>query len=332
MMGALVVYGAGATLEQVAVNDNATQGLAIGTTGVTLRHVTADGNGLLGIQAAYADGLVLDGVRTEGNNSEHFNSAPVSGGIKIARSRGIVVRDSVVAGNAGMGLWFDESCYGITVVGDDSVGNAAVGIVLELSDTAVVADNVVSDNGEDGIQLHNTGHVQVWSNTVLRNRRDIDVVQDSRSQFDLTTAGHDPRQTLPDPTVPWLSQDITVRDNILGGASGNAVLGVEDYSHRYSAAQLRVSLDSDAYSRASASAPSWLVVWSAGSGNNGNPFVLTGLPALVAQTGQEAHGQELLAPSADPALFPDVVLAPLPADVAAATGRTAGAGHLGAWS
>jgi parallel beta-helix repeat protein len=230
-----------------------------------------------------------------------------------------------------MGLWFDESSYAITVVGNDVSGNAGAGVDLELSDTAIVADNVVTDNADVGIKLHNTGHVQVWSNTALRNRRDIDVVQDSRSQFDLTAAGHDPRQPLPDPSVPWLAQD-TVRDNILCGANGNAVLGVEDLSHRYSAAQLRISLDSDAYSRASASAPSWLVVWSAGAGNGGNPFVFTGRDGLAAQTGQESHGQEVLAPSADPALFPLVVLAPLPADVAAATARTAGTGHLGAWS
>jgi hypothetical protein len=332
MMGALVVYGAGTTVEQVAVDDNATQGLAIGTTGVTLRHVTANGNGLLGIQAAYADGLVLDGVRAEGNNSEHFNTAPVSGGVKVARSRGIVVRDSVVAGNAGMGLWFDESSYGITVVGSELSRNAGAGVDLELSDTAIVADDVVTDNADDGIKLHNTGHVQVWSNTVLRNRRDINVLQDSRSQFTLTDAGHDPRQALPDPTVPWLSQGITVRDNVLGGAAGNAVVGVEDLSHRWSAADLAISLDANAYSRTSATTPAWLVVWSAGSGNGGNPYVYGSLRAFASGAGQEAHGQELVAPVADPAAFTAVAPAPLPADVAAATGRTAAVGHLGAWS
>ena len=332
MMGALTVYGAGTTLDQVAVDDNATQGVGIGTTRVTLRHVTALRNGLLGIQAAYADGIVLDGVDAERNNAEHFNAAPNAGGIKIGRSRGVTVRNSTVSGNYGQGFWCDESCYDMTLVGNDVVGNDDVGIFTEISDTGIVADNVVTDNKDDGLRIANTGNLQVWSNTFARNKRDIDITQDWRKQTDLSTPGHDPRQSLPDPTMPWLSANVVVRDNILDTATGNALLGVEDFTLTRSAKQMGISVDANAYARSSAASPAWLVVWSAGSGNGGNPNVFTGLAAFSAFTGQEGSGQETVLPTVDPAQFPQVVPAALPADVAAAASRPGGVPHLGAWT
>ena len=55
----------------------------------------------------------------------------------------------------------------------------------------------------------------------------------------LSTAGHDPRQSLPDPTVTWLTGPVQVIDNVMTGATGNAVLSVQDYTHGKSAAQMR---------------------------------------------------------------------------------------------
>ena len=86
-----------------------------------------------------------------------------------------------------------------------------MGIFTEISDTGIVADNVVTDNKDDGLRIANTGNMQVWSNTFARNKRDIDITQDWRKQTDLSTPGHDPRQSLPDPTMPWLSANVVVR-------------------------------------------------------------------------------------------------------------------------
>jgi parallel beta-helix repeat protein len=327
MMGALVLYGSGSTVENVAVSDNATQGLALGTTNVTLRHLTVTGNGLLGIQATYADGLVIDGVRSQNNNDEHFNSSPVSGGIKIARSRGLVVKNSLVSNNFGQGIWFDESCYNMTVVNNDASHNSAVGIVMEISDTGTIANNVLIGNADDGIKADNTGNLQIWNNTTQGNKRDIDITGDSRKQTNLSDAGHDPRQSLPDMTVPWLSFNITIRNNILDNATGNTILGVEDYTHTYSGEQMNISTDYNAYARASASAPSWVVIWSAGSGNSGNPYVYTTMSPFQSSKGQEGHSVFATSASAFPAFTP----AALPGPVGALVGQPSGTQHLGAW-
>jgi parallel beta-helix repeat protein len=331
-MGALTVYGDNATLEALAVDDNATQGIGIGATGATLRHVTADGNGLLGIQAVYADGLLLDAVRAERNDSEHFNAAPVAGGIKITRTRGVTLHNSTVSHNEARGFWCDESCYGMTIVGNDVVGNADVGIFTEISDTGTIADNVVTDNADDGLRVADTGNLQIWNNTFARNLRDVDITQDSRAQNNLGVAGHDPRQSLPDSSVPWLTRSITIRNNILDGALGNAVLAVEDFTGARTAEQMQVTADHDGYARSSMLTPAWLVVWSAGSANNGDPRVFTSLADMRAATHQEVHGQEAVSAGPDAATaFPSLTPAPLPPSVATLVRRPAGVAHVGAW-
>jgi parallel beta-helix repeat protein len=108
-------------------------------------------------------------VLSTGNNAERFNRAPVSGAFKIGRSRDVAVVDSAFIDNFGQGPWFDESVYNIRFTGNDVIGNTGNGVVLELSDTAIVADNVVADNALTGIYVINTGNAQLWNNTVVDN-------------------------------------------------------------------------------------------------------------------------------------------------------------------
>ena len=88
-IGAVAVSGAGSTLEQLTITDMATTGLAIFTSDVSLVDVTILRSGMLGAQASTADGLSATGLLVADNNTEHFNRAPVSGGFKIHKSRGV---------------------------------------------------------------------------------------------------------------------------------------------------------------------------------------------------------------------------------------------------
>ena len=49
----------------------------------------------------------------DGNNTQDFKDAPVSGGIKITRSRVITVANNEIKNNQSAGIWFDASCYRI---------------------------------------------------------------------------------------------------------------------------------------------------------------------------------------------------------------------------
>jgi parallel beta-helix repeat protein len=254
------------------ISDNATNGMIATSSGITFNRVTAQRNGLLGLMSSYSDNLTLSKVRGVDNNTEHFNQAPVSGGVKIQRARGITVRDSVWTGNEGPGIWMDESVYDMVITGNDIRNNAGHGISLELSAKAVVADNVFSHNGREGLKINNTNDVKVWNNTFTNNSRTIWVAQDPRIATDLGTPGHDPRQKLPDPTVPWVITDVEISNNIFrySRAGANCIVCVDDYTKKRTAEQMRVTLNGNAYNRVSSGQPKWVATLATAAGTRGS--------------------------------------------------------------
>ena len=183
-MGAVTIEVPRVLVEHVAITDTATTGLHVGsgttTNDVVLRNLYVARNGMLGITATYADNLVVDRVIAEGNNTEHFNQSPVSGGAKISRTRGVTVRDSLFVANDGPGLWMDESSYDMKITGNEMRNNVGHGTSLEISAKAVFANNIVTNNGGFGIKINNTSNVTVWNNTFVGNDRSINLVQDDR--------------------------------------------------------------------------------------------------------------------------------------------------------
>ncbi|WP_169570459.1 right-handed parallel beta-helix repeat-containing protein [Nocardioides insulae] len=338
-MGAVVVEARGVVLSRMRIRDNATTGLHVTAPRATVHRVRLVGNGMLGMSATYADRLRMLGVLARRNNTERFNTAPVAGGVKIGRSRHLLVRGGRFAGNAGTGLWFDESSYRITVVGAIMRRNARHGLALELSTRALVADTVIARNRGHGIKVNNTARVRLWNNTIVRNGRAVNIVQDDRRLEDLDTPGHDPRRPSPDPTMSWVSRSVSLHNNILGGVryGGNCVLCVEDYSGRFSAEQLRIRASGNVYLRPRRSAPAWAVVWSRGAGD---PAVFRTVRRFRTETGRERRHLDLIGVRAlTPGLRArppitrrtSAVAVPLAGGPARALHRPAGTRHLGAW-
>jgi len=338
-MGAITLERPGITVENVAVQDTSTTGISAVSTDATLRHVTVTGNGMLGIHGSMADSLVVQDALVTGNNSERFNTSPVAGGIKVTRTTGVTVRDSVVTDNLGTGVWLDESCADITVSGTTIARNASHGISLELSADALVAGNHVLDNSGDGIKINDTSRVQVWNNTFAGNGRTINIVQDARNANDKSTPGHDPRRPVPDASMTWTNGPVTVSSNILSTPRSGAtcLLCVEDYSHRFTAEQTKVASQGNVYARTSTARPTWWTVWSRGAGD---PAVFTSMTDFTKATGQDAASLVLDGKSAvDTSGAATVtvreaeatVAVPLPAAVASELGVKAGTRHLGAW-
>jgi nitrous oxidase accessory protein NosD len=312
-MGTIRLTAPHVTLEDVTVLDNATTGIFLASTDATLHRVTSSRNGMLGVGGNTADRSVVSGLRAEANNTEHFKMSPVSGGIKVASSRDLTIRDSYFGHNEGPGIWFDSSVDGATVIRSDVIGNAGHGVSFEISARGVFADDVVRDNGQDGFKINNSEDVQVWASTIIGNARTIEVVQDPRDGANPSEPGHDHRRPVPDPTMTWQAGRVSIGDSVLGAArsSANCVLCVEDYTQRRSAAQMGVTEDADLFVRTSG--PRWLVVWSAGKGN---PAVFTSLAAYRSASGQGAHSVE----SDSAANVGAVAPRPLPPAVAALLG------------
>ena len=336
-IAAVTVYASGVELENLSVTDNATTGLSVDAADISLKNITVARNGMLGAHANYADRLSVSGMLSTDNNTEHFNRAPVAGGLKITRSRDVSVVKSAFLRNDGNGLWFDESVYNGTVVGNDILSNSGNALVIELSSLFTVANNIVGDNGLVGVLIGDSNRVQIWNNTVTGNNRNINIVQGDRRASNLSDAGHDPRQTLPDPTVTWVLGQVTVKNNILANSTGNCILCVEDYSHQQSAEHMDIVTNGNVYQRTVASQPSWAIVWSRGAGN---PAVYTSIASWTASTGQDRQSlvldgraalTALRAPLAPVTDAVSTVAQPLPSNIAGLVGRAFGTQALGAW-
>ena len=338
-MGTVTIERQSVTLENVVVQDNASSGIFVGATDVTLRSVTVQRNGLIGVLGTYADRLRVDSLLSRENNTEAFNTAPVAGGIKIGRTRSVSITASAFEANNGTGAWFDESTYDVKFIGNDSRNNTTHGLSLEISAKALVADNLIAGNLGNGIKVNDTSGVQLWNNTFVANGRPLNIVQDGRLASRLSTPGHDPRQSLPDPTMTWLVSGVTIRNNVLGSVtpSANCLLCVEDYSHARSAATMGVTSNGNVFERFSGR-PNWIAVWSTGAGN---PQVFTSLAAFSSASGQDRSsrlydGRDIATPAgllaSDVRSAESLIAQPLPVDVANAIGVTAGTRRLGSWA
>lgn len=290
--GAVTVEAPGVVIEEVVIEDNAGTGLFVGSADARVTNVTLRRNGMMGLGGNYADRLAVRGLVSEGNNTERFNNAPVSGGAKITLSQEVVIENSRFSDNLGPGLWFDQSNYDIAIVSNTMSGNQGHGLFLEISSTFTVAGNTIADNRNDGIKLNDTNRVQVWNNTISGNGRAMLIAQDDRRASDPSQRGRDPRRDRDDPVMTWVIDDVTISNNVFSGATAMCVICVEDYSGELTARQMGVSLNGNVYQREAADAPEWLIVWSRGSGD---PSTYTTLGGFRSATNEERDGVELRA-------------------------------------
>lgn len=332
-MGAITVERPHVLLSHMLVRDMSTTGAFVMSTDDRLRHVSFRHNGLLGFMATHATGLRVSHVSAVNNNIERFNQSPAAGGAKIGRTTDVKISKSRFAHNHANGLWFDESSYRIQVVRSRMTDNSGHGISVEISGHALIAGNVIARNGGNGIKINDTNNLRLWNNTFVGNARPIAVLQDKR---DVNPGGsyHDPNLPL-----SFQIRHITVANNIVAapGRGSDCGLCVQDYTRRFTAEALDIHANGNVYQRSTARTPSRLVLWSRGSAGSA---LFSTIPAFRSATGQEASHLALTGKRAVTRVFhPTAVVKgrahqvaqPLPADIARACGRHAGARWLGAW-
>jgi parallel beta-helix repeat protein len=260
-MGVVTAQVANVTLENLTVLDSATTGVYVWGTDDVLKNLTVARSGFLGVGANGAYGLRASGLLVADNNSEHFKAAPVSGGMKITRSRDIAVTDSAFLRNVSNGLWLDESVYQAQITGNDLINNGNTGILAELSAKVTIADNVVVGSPSKGIMIYDTADSQVWNNTMVNNGRNLSIMQDQRRGTQTSTAGHDPKRPNPDPTLTWVVSNISIHNNVLANATSIGQLTVEDNTKTLSATQMKLDINGNLYNRTNASQPARTAVW-----------------------------------------------------------------------
>lgn len=337
-MGTVIAAAPSVSLTDVTIRDNSTTGFYSWAPGTTLTRVSLIGNGLLGGGASQADGLTVTQMLSVGNNVEHFNDSPVSGAFKVTRTRGVTVTDSAFTGNNGRGPWFDESVLDIAFTGNDVIGNTGHGVMVELSERAVVADNVIARNGEFGLFVLNSGNVKIWNNTFVGNgNRNISIGMDSRRASDPNTPGHDPR-TRYAPQASWIVRNVVMSNNVMAESGGNCLVCVQDFSLQYTGSQMVSSINGNLYHRTSPGTPRWFSAWSKGSVSR-DPAVTDTLAAFTAATGQDRRSQfveggpvvdggYVLLPAS--AAVQGAVAVPVPSDIASVSRLPGNSTTLGA--
>ena len=259
---AVRMHNTGAVVRNLVIEDGAYIGLAVQNDDSVVDHVTARRNGLMGIGVNQAYNLKLTNSLVTDNNAQHFNVIPVAGGIKITRSRNVTVAGNNVSGNDGSGIWFDESCWDMKVIGNTTNDNTATGIQIEISDTAVVAGNV-STGSRTSIQIINTGNVRIFNNQLGDNADNgVRLRQDERRSATHST-GRDPRVGI-DPAVPWITRNITISNNAFG-LGGRYSIRANDSATKRAVDSWNVTITGNLFNNKAAGGPT-MVAW--GKGDN----------------------------------------------------------------
>lgn len=130
-------------------------------------------NGQMGM-AGSGDNAVIEGVEIAYNNYANFAYGWEAGGFKFDNSRDLVVRNSCIHNNNGVGMWNDIDNIDTIFEGNRVFRNARVGIANEISYAMVIRNNIVAQNATDrdgwlwGAQILvlNSQDTEVYGNVV----------------------------------------------------------------------------------------------------------------------------------------------------------------------
>ena len=166
---------------------SAAKGLSIFAPGAVVRGNTFADNGMMGLEAWRADGLMVEGNRFLRNNREGFavtGTVSEAAGAKITETHAPLIRRNVFAGNHATGLWLDIDVIGALVERNEVRDNARHGIFHEISAGGTIRGNRVVGNAVSGIALADSANVRVEGNEVANNGIGLLVQDDDREKPD----------------------------------------------------------------------------------------------------------------------------------------------------
>ena len=319
------------TARDLTIVDNAMIGMNVENDNASIDHVTVQRSGLLGIGVNESYGLSIRNSIVTDNDTQLFKPEPVSGGIKITRSRGVTVSNNDTSRNQTHGIWCDESCYNVTIANNTSNDNGVTSIEVELSDTGVIAGNEAVGQ-QIGILVYNSGDFKVFNNTLGTNSLfSLKLAQDERRQATASFAGHDPRQPIPDPTVTWLTHNITVSNNAFGNGGLYQFYALDGVTN-IPVDAMKVTITGNLFNAKATSSDPTLVGWGQGDNVTLQKFQT---PAALAAA-KNSSWVNAVTPSSQSVSAMGTAMSssasvavPLPSDVAAAVGQPAGTRHIG---
>jgi hypothetical protein len=112
----------------------------------------------------------------------------------------------------------DVSCYDIRLTRNVADNNAKYGIEVEISAKAIIVDDHAVDNGQAGIIAFDANDIKMWNNEIGSNPKNwhgIKLAQDQRRPATYSE-GWDPRLGGPDPRITFLTDNVTISNNVFG--------------------------------------------------------------------------------------------------------------------
>jgi parallel beta-helix repeat protein len=224
------------------------------------------------------------------------------------------------------GLWFDVSMRNVQVVGNRITDNGAAGLEFEISGHAIISNNYIARNRE-GIFLFNANDVDLWNNTLDKNVRSIQVLQDERRQ---------PNSSLAT-TVPWVTKNVEIHNSAIVYGTNTCPVLTQDLTQKWTGNQFDIGSNGNAFHRASSTSPSRFACWANGSAGT---MSFPSLSAWQTNTYNDKvsklfEGTNILtstgALTSAASTSTSAVPLGLPSNVAAAIGRPAGEKMMGAY-
>ncbi len=143
-----------------------------------------EGNGQGGF-GGVADNLRIEHNEISGSCVVGIKCVGWEGGGMKLKTHHTTIAANVVHRNLGHGIHTDIGSADVLIAGNVVHANDGFGIDQEIGGTAVIRDNVVTDNGweveEPGIRILNSSNVLVSGNRVVDNWKGILIRQDSRT-------------------------------------------------------------------------------------------------------------------------------------------------------
>lgn len=325
LMGAIYLGGRqfGSSMENLVVDQNATQGISVSADSTVLTNVTVSRNGMTGIHANGADALSVANSVMAQNNAQRFNSAPAAAGIKVTRINGLKIVNNLVQDNVdSSGIWLDESVIHFNISRNNVSGNPQYGILTEASDTGIVVGNRVS-GAKYGYTAFDTGNVKVFNNQFDANTTwDVGLSQDERRASGSTKSA-----------CPWLVRNVVIANNLFlhQGKSTNTGFQVYalDKATRIPVDKMAVTISGNLFAESSPGVSTRMVAW--GAGNNVTTQIFDQPQALAAV--KNATWTNALIPTGPASIskssVAQSVAVALPEDVSSALGLPNGAKQVG---
>ncbi|UYZ63894.1 right-handed parallel beta-helix repeat-containing protein [Hymenobacter weizhouensis] len=296
-----------------------------------VQHNTFSYNGRKGMGGSRATGLRVENNVFSHNNVERYSARWDAAGIKITRSDSIRIGRNQVFDNQSVGIWLDISCTNSVVVQNTVHHNGRYGMFFEISHRGIFAGNTVYDNADSGIHSSNSTSLQIWNNTLARNKKNIFIDDSQRNNTDSAEIARG---------ITWIATDHVVKNNLLSNTVGGASL-LETWRECRAAFTLPLVREANfnGYYRTSATQPTNVIRWNEPVTSNCG----TAYPSVAgfhASTGFESDGLDLSGGSANPFFVDEAANdyrlknggsnpafrrgQPLPQDVAQALGVPAG--------